>query len=210
MKVSSSCLEQKEGRDCASHQISVFCYAPAASAAPGTATTMGDSWIRDKLISGSFRGELVRSSTPGMVVSNGKLVKTDIVRDVIFLYDGTVKTFEMKSELSRFGCKWDADNRSWRRDAPSEALKDALSIAKAEEKSRAKSEKDSAARAKKESNAWVRELIFIQVAAADAKLRAACFVGMPLARETTITPEARALAWEKHGMDVYGNPVLEL
>ena len=59
------------------------------------------------------------------------------------------------------------------------------------------------------------DAMLASVNAIDAARRASCWVGMPLAPLPAITPEARAAAWARHGMempdtdgphrDVYGN-----
>ena len=123
-------------------------------------------------------------------------LRGELVCDTLYLRNGTTHTFEHKATLKHFGCKWDTRKCAWRRDSPTANMTAAVSIARAQETIQAQKVSDARLKA-----------IFSHVHAADATLRVSCWVGTPIANATTITPEARALAWKRHGMAV---PMVDL
>ena len=134
-------------------------------------------------------------------------VRGQLVRRTLLLSDGNAKTIELKGLLKSQGCTWDAANKVWKRACPTVQEVYAMGVATAREATLA-------AEAKNKEEARI-DAMLASGNTIDMVRRAGCWVGMPLAPLTAITPEARAAAWARHGTDlpamhgphrdVYGN-----
>lgn len=153
----------------------------------------------------SLKDLLARRASLQDLLQNGS-VRAEIVRGTLVLKNGAESLFALKELLKAHGCRFDTVTKTWRRPLVTVAERYAVRTLKAREETRDKLELD-------EKNAII-DAIMAHVNA--AQLRDSTWVGMPCAPTRGITPEDRARAWARHGLepptsfggprrDVYGN-----
>ena len=154
----------------------------------------------------SFQSLLDRNA-PILDLLQNNALNAQLIRGTLVLKDGSAKLFALKGLLKVHGCKYDAATKTWRRSSATVAERYALDVLKAREAT-------SNTQIINEKNAII-DAIMAQVNAADAQRRDSTWVGMPCVPTGEVTPEARARAWERHGLkpptnfggprrDVYG------
>jgi len=121
-------------------------------------------------------------------------LRGEIVRCTLLLRDGTARAFELKELLKSHGCAWDNAQKAWSRPSPTALERRALTTAEVEVRA-------CATQARQDDEARI-DAVLASVAASDAVRRACCWVGMALAPLPVLTPEARAAAWARLGMEM--------
>ena len=153
---------------------------------------------------------LLARNAPILDVLQNKVLKAQITRGTLVLEDGSATLFALKGLLKAHGCKFDAETKTWRRSSATVAERYAVGVLKAREAM-------SNAQKVNEKNATI-DAILAHVNAIYARRRNAVWVGVPCTPTCEITPEARARAWTKHGLepptslggprrDAYGNVI---
>ena len=154
----------------------------------------------------SFQSLLDRNA-PILDLLQNEAINAQIIRGTLVLKDGSAKLFALKGLLKMHGCKYDAATKTWRRSSATVAERYALDVLKAREAT-------SNTQIINEKSAII-DAILAHVNAIDAQRRNSTWVGMPCVPTGEVTPEARARAWERHGLkpptnfggprrDVYG------
>ena len=153
---------------------------------------------------------LLARKAPILDLLQNKVLKAEIIRGTLVLKEGSAKLFAVNGLLKAHGCKFDAATKTWRRPSVTVAERYAVGDLKAREAM-------SNAQKVNEKNATI-DAILAHVNAIYARRRNAVWVGMPCTPTCEITPEARARAWTKHGLepptslggprrDAYGNVI---
>ena len=158
----------------------------------------------------SFQSLLDRKA-PILDLLQNKALNAQIIRGTLVLKDGSANLFALKSLLKVHGCKYDAATKTWRRPSVTTAERYAVGVLKAREAT-------SNAQIINEKSAII-DAILAHVNAIDAQRRDSTWVGVPCVPmcATTPSPEARACAWARHGLepptnfgqrcDMYGNVI---
>ena len=151
----------------------------------------------------SFQSLLDRNA-PILDLLKNNALNAQFIRGTVVLKNGSATLFALKDLLKVHGCKYDAATKTWRRSSVTAAERHAVGVLKARE-----------ATYNAQKNAII-DAIMAQVNAANAQRRYLTWVGMPCVPTGEITPDARARAWARHGLepptnfrgprrDVYGN-----
>ena len=146
---------------------------------------------------------LIARKAPVLDLLQNKALKGEIVRGTLVLMSGSAKPFTFKELLKTHGCKFDCASKTWRRPSATAAERYAIDVLRAREVTQ---------------NTQIIDAILAHVNAIYARRRNAVWVGMPCTPTCEITPEARARAWTKHGLepptslggprrDAYGNVI---
>ena len=146
---------------------------------------------------------LIERNAPILDLLQNKALNAQIIRGTLVLKNGSAKLFALKSLLKVHGCKYDAATKTWRRPSVTTAERYAVGVFKAREAT---------------SKETIIDTILTYVNAVDKQRRDSSCVGMTCEPICAITPEARARAWARHGLelptnfggprrDVYGNEI---
>lgn len=142
----------------------------------------------------SFQSLLDRNA-PILDLLQNEAINAQIIRGTLVLKDGSAKLFALKGLLKMHGCKYDAATKTWRRSSATVAERYTLDVLKAREAT-------SNTQIINEKSAII-DAILAHVNAIDAQRRDSTWVGMPCVPmfATTPSPEARARAWARHGLE---------
>ena len=121
-------------------------------------------------------------------------LRGEIVRGTLLLRDGTARVYALKALLKSHGCTWDNAQKAWSRASPTALERRTVTTAEVEVRA-------CATQARQDDEARI-DAVLASVAASDAVRRACCWVGMALAPLPVLTPEARAAAWARLGMEM--------
>ena len=133
----------------------------------------------------SFQSLLDRKA-PILDLLQNMALNAQIIRGTLVLKDGSAKLFALKGLLKVHGCKYDALTKTWRRPSVTTAERYAVGVLKAREAT---------------SNETIINTILAYVNAVDKQQRNTVWIGMPCKPTGEITPEARAGAWARHGLE---------
>ena len=130
-------------------------------------------------------------NAPILDLLKNNALNAQFIRGTLVLKNGSATLFALKALLKVHGCKYDAATKTWRRSSVTAAERHAVGVLKTRE-----------ATYNAQKNAII-DAIMAQVNAADAQRRDSTWVGMPCVPmcATTPSPEARARAWARHGLE---------